>query len=61
MPATVLISRRPVLISRGSRRPVATLYTATGPDGARFDNQSRAEIARVIRRRYGRGVVIRDA
>lgn len=42
----------------GQRRPLRDHYYAQGPDGARFDNSSFAELRRVIRRHYGLGVTV---
>lgn len=35
-------------------------YSAVGPDGAQFDNDSVVTLRAVLRRRYGRAIVIKE-
>jgi hypothetical protein len=40
---------------------VLPYYQCTGPDGPAFDNTSKAELLRILRRRYGREVALEIA
>lgn len=42
----------------GNRRPVSNYYEAQASDGARFTNTSIVTLRDVLRRKYGRDVVI---
>lgn len=38
----------------GNRSPYKNYYECTGPDGTKFDNTSKAELLRVLRKHYGK-------
>lgn len=44
--------------SPGNRRPFSNYYECRGPDGEKFTNTSIGTLRDVLRRRYGRDVVI---
>lgn len=56
--AEVTVTRTRLFNGVGRRVPFSWLYYATGPDGRRFDSRSIVEMRSVLKRRYGRDVVI---
>jgi hypothetical protein len=56
----VTVNRSLLFNGTGCRVPYSWLYEVTGPDGRRFDNKSIGELRRVLRRRYGLNVQIRQ-
>lgn len=55
---TVTIERINTLRSRFSTSPFHWVYKTVGPDGRRFDNDSIVTLRSVLKRRYGRSLVI---
>jgi hypothetical protein len=56
---TVTVTRVDLFV--GGLRPLRWHYYTAGPDGTRFDNSSLVTLRQVLRRRYGRQLVIRTA
>jgi hypothetical protein len=54
----VTVRRSQLVNTAPGRREPGWLYETTGPDGTRFDNRSIATLRDVLRRKYGRGLVI---
>lgn len=52
-PVTITVERGEVFY-RGSRYPWRSDYRCTGPDGVAIQNGSKAELKRVLQRRYGK-------
>lgn len=58
-PPTITVSRTQVYPRPARRGPAwYWVYDCTGPDGRRFDNRSIGELRGVLKRFYGRNVVI---
>lgn len=58
MSAEIRITRESLFLGRQSLVSHGWLYTCQGPDGSRFDNRSIVTLRDVLRRKYGRDVVI---
>ena len=58
--AAITVDRVVRMHSVGNLTPASWLYSATGPDGKQFQNQSIGEMRRILRRNYGRDVEIKQ-
>lgn len=58
---TIKVNKQPYFRGAGRLHPFGNWYECVGPDGTQFTNTSIAELRLVLKRRYGRTVVIEVA
>lgn len=58
MTETVTVQRINLFVGHGRLRPFKWTYKTVGPDGRLFTNDSIVELRRVLKKAYGREVVI---
>jgi hypothetical protein len=56
----ITVRRQNHFRGNGRLRPFGWWYECDGPDGTHFTNTSIVELRSVLRRRYGRAVVIKE-